>query len=456
MKFLKVALFLITFSWLITAGATKRVLILYSTGGHATAARSVEELLNQYPEEFEVIRHDFSDDLKGFAKWFYAGGGYDFISRHASWINKFGVLYKWNRSENIPQYASERFNAKFNQPKNILPLIEQVKPDVIISTHFSVSDTLALLREQGYLKNIPIAWTHLDMVDNTFFRQLGDQFDMTFLPTKEMKSAWAQVISPEKLAAVGIPIIPKLLTWKSGSDFRDPVLLSELRLREGLNPVKQTVLLMGGSMGALSYEKIIREISASFARAGGENIQIIAVCGRNKTKAAELEAWHGSANFPNNVSLRVTGFIDQEKLRNLQNASDLIISKPGGLTTFELLTTEKPVIMAGSIGIQEQFNAKYVQKEGAALYASNINGIGAMVYSVLRGDPSIGERLITNQKRLKENFDLPKIVEWTRSARVLQPERPETPILLRQRALEKRSRESLREIGTCEQVFIFQ
>lgn len=426
MNFLKVAIIVLNILFGLNAfAAPKRVLILYSTGGHSTAAKSVEELLKQYPEEFEVIRHDFAQELDGFAKWFYFEG-YDFISQKANWINKAGVKFKWWQSEHFALFASQRFNAKFNQPKNILNYLLKVQPDVIISTHFSLADTLATLREQGHLKNVPIAWTHLDVVDNVFFRQIGDQLDMSFLPTAEMKHEWAKSIPPNKLKAVGIPIMPSLLQSESISSNET----------DTLNDVKLNtkVVLIGGSMGALSYDKIIKEISAEYLSKSNEIIEVTAVCGRNEKKALALKKWSESNSFPRNISLNVTGFIDQKIMRSLIKEAHLVISKPGGLTTFELLTTGKPVIMTEGIGIQEKYNAQYVEREGAAIFLETTKGIGKAAYSVLSGPDTLRNSLVEKQKKLTRNFKLNDIIEWTRTAEVLQPERPSHPILQREKS----------------------
>ncbi|WP_413578392.1 MGDG synthase family glycosyltransferase [Bdellovibrio sp. HCB290] len=427
---LKTALLLLALLFSTPAFANKKVLILYSTGGHSTAAKSVEEMLKAQPEKYDVIRKDFAEELTGFSRWFYFSG-YDLISQKANWINKWGVLSKWRHAEKEPLYASERFNADFNQPENIKKYIESVKPDVVITTHFSLADTLASLREEGNFKNIPMAWTHLDMVDNVFFRQIGDQLDMSFLPTKEMAAEWAKVIPKEKIIATGIPIMPSLLQPAANASEDALTRTREARSAIGLSRNVTTVFMIGGSMGALSYDKIIKDLAKVFADNGNKPVQVIAVCGRNEKMTEWLKAWTASDNFPRNVKLHVEGFVDQNKLRGLQAAADVIISKPGGLTTFELLTSEKPVIMAEGIGIQEQYNAKFVNDKGAALFFPKTKGIGQAIYNIALGDPSVKQSLLINQKKLTENFDLKAIVDWTRDAKVTQPERPTTPILTR-------------------------
>ena len=391
------------------AEASKKVLILYSTGGHATAARSIEAMLNEHPEEFEVVRKDYAEELNGYAHWFYLHG-YDLISKKANWINKLGTAYAWWKAEKNPEFASTRDDADFNQPERILEYIKSVGPDVIITTHFSLAQTLAVLRERGELKSIPIAWTHLDIVDNTFFQQIGDQLDMSFLPTDQMRASWAKTIPNSKLIASGIPIM-------------SAVPLEKREIKQN----SSNILLLGGSMGALSYNKIISDLAARFP--SDEMVDVTAVCGRNEQMREWLNRWKTRRLFPRNIRLQVEGFVDQGTMRELQIKSDLIISKPGGLTSFELLNSGKPVILTEAIGIQEQKNAAFIADEGAALYLPKIQGIGKVIVSLLRDSQTEQNALLANQERLRENFKLDEIVQWTRTATVVQPDRPALPLL---------------------------
>ncbi len=116
------------------------------------------------------------------------------------------------------------------------------------------------------------------------------------------------------------------------------------------------------------------------------------------------------------------GFIETEELRKLQAASDLIISKPGGLSTFEILTAGRPIIVTGGIGLQEQFNAGFLKEQGAGLYLSP-NEIGDAALTLLDDEEKVAT-MLGNQEKIKKNFKLEQIVEWVRHAKVLQPEPP--------------------------------
>lgn len=426
MKFLKSVFVLLLFTslptnfFLTNVFAAKRLLILYSTGGHATAARSIEKLVETHLPDFEIVRHDFALELTGFPRWFYLEG-FNFMSRHFNWINKYAIRSEWKAAENTPHLVSERSMARFNQPRKILNYIEEIQPDIIIATHFSMAQTLAVLREEGHLKGIPIAWTHLDMVNNIFYKQIGSELDMSFVPTEAMQIEWAELMDPQKVIATGIPIMPDML-GRSGRNHEEDA------IGFGFDPEVPTVLLMGGSLGLMNYSKIIKNVSQSFKSVNNSPVQFLAICGNNENVRRNLKKWSKSPRFPENARLEATGFLNASELIKSESASNLIISKAGGLTTFELLTAELPLIMTQGVSFNEQFNAKFLEDEGAALYVTEDSLLGDAAFDLLKNTEKL-TFMVANQQRMKSHFKLEKIVEWIRNPGLAHTGSPSERIL---------------------------
>lgn len=377
----------------------KKILILYSTGGHSTAAKAISQMIRSDDPTAEIISYDFKLQGTKFGYAFY-DHGYDLLSRHASWINSFGMNLLWIKGELIDASNNSNFLIPTENLKNY---IKSISPDIIINTHFISAAILAELRKQGEFLDIPIAWTHLDHVDNNYYRSLGHQLDMTFLPTDKMAQNWEKVIDKSKLAASGIPILPSMIQ-PVNKNLRHSILE-----KIGFDPENKTILLLGGSMGALSFQKIIENIMRkSFS---GKLLQVIAVCGRNEILRSQLESW--ASKFPDTaLKLYTTGFIPLDETRNLQTAADIIISKPGGLTSFELLSSQTPVIFTESIGSQETRNANFMKSENAALFLPNINDIGDAVGNLL-SNSELNSNLIQNQNLIRISlFNFDKILEW--------------------------------------------
>jgi len=104
----------------------------------------------------------------------------------------------------------------------------------------------------------------------------------------------------------------------------------------------------------------MKEMLASFA--GTKiNLSIVVVAGKNA--ALEKECLAVAAQLP--IPVKVHGFV--RNMHELMDAADLIVTKPGGLTTTEILAKGKPMALVAPIPGQEQRNAEYLLEEGAAV-----------------------------------------------------------------------------------------
>ena len=159
----------------------------------------------------------------------------------------------------------------------------------------------------------------------------------------------------------------------------------EAREALGLDPSLPTLLLMGGSMGYGTLAETIKDIDAL-----DTPLQVICVCGRNEKAKAEIDAMQ----FQKKVLS--FGFTDQISL--LMDASDAIVSKPGGLTTSEALAKRLPMIICNPIPGQEDRNAEFLLNSGVALKVSKHSSLSDVVYQLFH-DP-------TRVELMKQNIDL--------------------------------------------------
>ncbi|NQZ01842.1 MAG: hypothetical protein HRT45_14360 [Bdellovibrionales bacterium] len=425
MNFKGLALILILLFCFSSYAKKPKVLILYASGGHATAAKAIEQSLRaSYEDKFEIVAHDYSAELTGFSHWFYVTG-YDMVTTNAPSVMKVANLTNFFHYEHFPSFFTEvPFFGAVNQPDRIRRYLEAESPDVIVATHFGMAMTLGYLREMGHFSDVPVSWVHLDMLSNFFFYQVADYLDQVFLPNQQMVDEWSGYIDRDKLTASGVPIMPAMIEREEITEF-------ESESANQLDPSLPTIMLMGGSMGALSYDSIIGQIGYQYRSRG--QVQVVAVCGRNERAKHHLEAWRDRGdndNFPKHVKLVTTGYIGTSELMELQAAADVIVSKPGGLSSFELLTTGKPTILTEGIGIQENKNAEHMAEQGAALYLPEVHMVGRAVRLVLENDESVSS-LVPSAQKVAQDFRVERILDWVNNAKVLQPQRPEQPVLQR-------------------------
>jgi processive 1,2-diacylglycerol beta-glucosyltransferase len=104
----------------------------------------------------------------------------------------------------------------------------------------------------------------------------------------------------------------------------------------------------------------MKQMLASFSESR-DDLSLVVVAGKNPQLEAECKAL--AATLP--VPIKVFGFVNN--MHELMDAADLIVTKPGGLTTTEILAKGKPMALVAPIPGQEQRNAEYLLEEGAAV-----------------------------------------------------------------------------------------
>ncbi|MBI3322883.1 MAG: glycosyltransferase, partial [Candidatus Omnitrophica bacterium] len=177
-------------------------------------------------------------------------------------------------------------------------------------------------------------------------------------------------IRAERLHVCGVPVELR---------FSAPVDRPALRRQLGLDPSRTTLLLASGGMGYGPLEPLVKTLLAtesSIAR----RLQVLVVCGHHDALAQRLTRRCADAPFP----VRVFGFV--ETMPELMQASDLMVTKAGGLTVMEALAVGLPMVLCGTIPGQESFNAEYVVAHGAAVDAAHPAEAVAKVLQLL-GQP---------------------------------------------------------------------
>jgi processive 1,2-diacylglycerol beta-glucosyltransferase len=111
---------------------------------------------------------------------------------------------------------------------------------------------------------------------------------------------------------------------------------------------------------------------------GMKNVTILVVSGKNKTIPAKLKALH----FRNDV--RALGFVDG--VGEIMAASDLVVTKAGGMSTMEVVTMKKPAIIAEVIPGQEEPNAEFIESMGFGYIESTAKGLLEKARFILETD----------------------------------------------------------------------
>ncbi len=155
--------------------------------------------------------------------------------------------------------------------------------------------------------------------------------------------------SDDMILPFGIPIHPKFNRIISKTDARNSLGMED----------KRTLLVMGGSMGFGNMVDNVKMLDALDI-----DYQIIVVCGNNKKAYSDLKA------LKTKKKLYIYGYADNVDV--LMSASDLIVTKPGGLTTSEALAKRLPMIIVNPIPGQEDRNCEFLLNNGAAVATNDL------------------------------------------------------------------------------------
>jgi UDP-N-acetylglucosamine:LPS N-acetylglucosamine transferase len=174
-------------------------------------------------------------------------------------------------------------------------------------------------------------------------------------------------IAPEKIKISGMPVHPKFHDV-SEKDAR------AARRAFGLDPEKFTIFVNAGWVGGGNIPQIFREL------VNGElDVQAIFLAGKNEELKKEAEEIAKTAKFP----VKVIGYSDE--IEKLMQSANVMISKLGGLTTFEALACHLPIIADTTTAPmpQEAGTVNLLAKRGAGILLEKASDIVPIIQTLL-------------------------------------------------------------------------
>ncbi|MBI3730837.1 MAG: galactosyldiacylglycerol synthase [Burkholderiales bacterium] len=325
----------------------KKILLLsVSAGaGHKRAAQAIQATALTYPADTEVLHLDVMDFVTvGFRKIYT-----DF---YIKLVNKaqtlWGYLYHAsNEAQSDSTMEKLRRGIERLNARPLLQAIADFAPDVIVCTHFLPAEMLSrLLRKERLHCPVWVQVTDFDLHRMWVHEHMAGYFAASEEVADRMR---INGIPAERIHVTGIPIMPA---------FTQHLDRKTCAAEFGLDPALQTFMLMGGGAGLGGLDEVAERLLSLPG-----NFQLIVLAGKN---APALQALQKLAlRYPGR--LLPQGFTD--KVERLMACADLVITKPGGLTTSECLAMGLPMIVNSPIPGQEERNADFLLEQGVALKA---------------------------------------------------------------------------------------
>lgn len=276
----------------------------------------------------------------------------------------------------------EVFSVKVIEDK-LEEIVADNQPDLVISTHpLIVKAMCSLKRRYRYIGPFISIITDY-MPHKSYISSLVDAYIVGSQYTKN--KVIDKGISEDRVFVHGIPINR---SFKECENLMDK---SE----------RFTVLLMGGSMGVSGIKKVFKELLSL-----NTPIKLIVVCGNNKTLKKALE--ERLINSETEVDVTILGFTNT--ISQLMEISDVIITKPGGLTVTEAFAKNIPMIIPFLIPGQEEENAEMLLNIGAAIKAEGAKSLCGHIEKFIE-EPLVLEQMKVNMRKVSVDHSLDDAID---------------------------------------------
>ena len=365
-----------------------KILIFYGSygGGHLSAARNIKDFIENNYSDCEVLLVDCIEYINKLLNKVTTKAYTDF-SRNARWIWKQIYYGSENGSlSKISNSINKVMAIKLNK------LIQEFKPDLIISTHPFSSQMCAILKKKQKI-NCHLATVMTDYAPHSQWLVAHEFVDYYFVAHEGMREDLIKRgVDSKKIFATGIPLSNRFLL-----SYDKEKILSEYNLSID----KKTILFFAGGEFGFGKDKtfnMLKSIIDNFPY-----LQVIAIAGRNvkiKERFDELVAKTNSEN-----SVKILSYTNQ--VPELMSVADLVITKPGGLTTTESLASGLPLIVIDPLPGQEEENAKFVEEHGAGIWIRKNDDIKKILLNIFSDtyklqNMKINARLIAKKNSTKD------------------------------------------------------
>jgi UDP-N-acetylglucosamine:LPS N-acetylglucosamine transferase len=344
-----------------------KILIISSDtgGGHRSAAQALVEGIDRFwkggSKTVRVIKaveesHHITQKLVGFYNWL--------LRNKQHWMKY--VFWAMNRFRPETREFFHRRCIGFCRD-----IFEKWCPHIVVSVHPLTQHIFGrILRELNLRDQIPLVTVVTDPCYGFWKGWACDDVSLYLVANDDARRQLIDYgVSPEKIKISGLPLHPK---------FREVTEADAQNARRayGLDPDKFTVFVNAGWIGGGNIPAIFRELVR-----GELDVQAIFLAGKNEDLRREAEELAKSAKFP----VKVIGYSDE--IEKLMQSANVMVSKLGGLTTFEALACRLPIIADATTPPmpQEAGTVKLIARRGAGIMLEKASDIVPTIRS-LTGD----------------------------------------------------------------------
>lgn len=342
------------------------ILTCNTGGGHNSAGQAIREQLLARGAECDLVN------------------ALDFMPRLESNVISKGHVFAYRRTPKL-YGAAYRFEEK-HPPRGIAarcapaavklyPFLMEHGYDAAVCVHVFPALMMSHIRRKhgDTIRSFFVAtdYTCSPGVDLT-------QLDGYFIPPGLTQEFMQAGLPRERLMETGIPVRAACYSRQGQAAARAAL---------GLAPGMRQVVLACGSMGCGP----MRSLAIRLARNLPKDTELTVLCGSNRGLQRSLSVLRRKKR------VRVLGYTDQMPL--WLGAADLLLSKPGGLTSTEAMATGVPLVCINAVPGCETRNRQYLVRRGLAVTANHVPGLVRLTLSLLN-DPARRTAMVNRQRAL--------------------------------------------------------
>ncbi|WP_017186871.1 MGDG synthase family glycosyltransferase [Alkalibacillus haloalkaliphilus] len=366
----------------------KKILILSEPFGlgHTKVAEGIAQRISMYDSSIDIKIMELGNVLKPFITSVFVHS-YQRLSTQlpALWRKLYHFQQHQPVSVSLQNFIYQLFHRKIED------VLEQYKPDLVICTHPFCSSTVARKKRLGFkVKQCTIL---TDCYAHGIWVQ--PEVDLYIVPNQDVKDQMMKMgIQSDRIIVTGIPVDPRFSANENKHQVRKDLNLKEL----------PTALIMGGGLGLGGIPEIAKTVSK-----WKEKLQIVICTGKNdKLKNSLLN----NEDFQHS-NIHILGYIDN--VDKWMEASDLLITKPGGLTCFEAIFKGVPLLIYQPLFGHEEENCEFFVKHDLAIKLSDDYMIDDYIYKLLYEPEdlnTIRQKMEQFQQKMDPQRSVKNIVEF--------------------------------------------
>lgn len=362
-----------------------KILILSCStgGGHNAAGRAIKERL-EYEGHEAVMMDPFS--LSGKKTPDRVGNTYVQVAKHTPKL--FGAAYGLAKKISSSKHKSPIYYANIRTAKKLRKYLSENSFDAIVMPHLFPAEMVTYLKRK-HEKIPPTVAVATDYTCIPFWEET--ECDYYIAPHEQLLEENTERGMPaEKLYPCGIPVS---MAFSKASN------KAHARARLHLPADKPVFLVMSGSMGFGKMHLFVFELTRKLTH----DEQLIIICGNNKKTQMILKG-----TYRRNKNVHITGFTDH--VSDYMDASDVVFTKPGGLSSTEALVKNIPIVHTAAIPGCETKNKEFFMSRGLSLASEHVHTQISQGITLVE-NKEIRDAMISTQKKYAKPYASADIVK---------------------------------------------